>query len=268
MIKSPRDVFSKIGKNDFLEILCEVNAIQPINVDYLYLQWLANNPILSEMQEYWQSTLNADEPDYSIYSKEAYLNEVFLCWREYSRRYLKLLDKWLEKENCPIDRYDIKKVLDLGCGLAFTTIGLKAIFPNAECYGTNEPFSVQILYDKYITKEFDGIHIVDDNFGVSGEVDVVFASEFFEHLQNPIEFLNRIIRQYKPKYIIFANTFTNMAIGHFYKYQYNGQVVDRERLPMLFSKCLKYNNYVKVETNFYNNRPNVYMRVSDKRRLF
>ena len=266
IITNPRDVFSKIKLSDYHEIL---QCMPSIDADDLVAKYKDGNKCLDELKEQWINSLS-NYPNYGVYNRAEYLNEVFLCWKTYSRRYLMLLDKWLDKEDCPMKRDEIGRVLDLGCGLALSTIGLKAIFPEAEVYGTNEGCSEQIKFDRLITSNFRDIHIVADNFGIEGQFDVVFASEFFEHIYSPLEFLDKIIVQYRPKYIVFANTFTQMAIGHFYKYSVNrsGIEVLGEDMPRAFTKVLKNWGYEKIQTKFYNNRPNIYVHTHEVRRLF
>ena len=254
ILNSVDEVFSKIKVEDFRDI---VSSVVPDNAETLVQEWQNNNPGLKTLQERWEKSLDS-LPDFSVYDEPIYLNETFLCWKAYSRRYLMLLRKWLKREDCPIKVDGIKNVLDLGCGLALTTIGLKSLFPNAEVYGTNEPNSVQIEFDRIVTRPFDDIHIVSDNFGPIKHMDIVFASEFFEHIQVPIEFLKKVLVYYKPKYIIYANTFTNMAIGHFNEYYVGIEKLSGKEVSRAFTRILQYYGNKKVQTNFFNNRPNVY----------
>lgn len=254
ILNSVDEVFSKIKVDDFRDITLSVD---PDNSERLVAEWINKNPGLKSLQERWEMSLD-NLPDYTVYNESIYLNETFLCWKVYSRRYLMLLRKWLNQYDCPIHANDVQNVLDLGCGLALTTVGLKSLFPNAEIYGTNEKDSVQIKFDKIITEPFKDIHIISDNFGLSEHMDIVFASEFFEHIQSPIEFLHKVLVQYKPKYMIFANTFTQMAIGHFNEYIVGDNKVSGEEVSRIFTKTLQANGYRKVQTDFFNNRPNIY----------
>lgn len=269
-IEQPRDVFSKIKKTDFLEILKMLKGIEPdLNIDLLYQSWCEGCvlPMYGcwlqwDQEARWiESLKEGKKPLYSVYNEPAYINEAFFCWRQYSRKYLLLIDKWLNDGTCPFKREDIKSVIDLGCGLGLTTVGLKGIFPNATCYGTNDMNTLQFKFNKLLAKSVDGVVIADGNFDVRGHVDIVFASEFFEHIEEPIAFLKNIIDRYAPNYIIFANTFCNMATGHFWEYIVNGEKIKNENLPWIFSKELKANGYKKVKTNFYNGRPHVYAKI-------
>ena len=270
MIDKCEDIFSKIKKQDFYEVAKSIGELDSsVDVEYICKEYETGNGILLDTHEYWANRLKEGlGPDYSVYAKDYYLNEVFYCWKEYSRRYLLLMRKWLNEEDCPMKKSEIKSVLDLGCGLAFTTIGLKAIFEDAKVYGTNEPDTVQIRFDRMITESFDDVEILNGNFGLDDKVDLIFASEFFEHLEEPIKFTRELLEHYQPKYIVFANTFTKMSIGHFYHYKNDGVLVDRTEMPRLFTKTLKSYGYEKVPTSFFNNRPNIYKLVEKKGGLF
>jgi len=55
--------------------------------------------------------------------------------------------------------------------------------------------------------------------------------------------------------LIIANTFSGKAIGHFNQYEYRGNYYDGKRMSKMFNNVLRDNNYIKVETNCWNNRP-------------
>ena len=159
----------------------------------------ANNPNLKELQERWFKSLDNNIPDYSIYSEDDYINEAFYCWKTYSRKYLLMLRKYLQEENCEIEIDNIYNILDLGCGIGYTTVGLYNIFDKAKIVGTNVKDSTQYLVDKVATENFDDrITIIDEADTLNlDNIDLVFASEFFEHLDNPIDLLIDLINTYK-----------------------------------------------------------------------
>ena len=220
----------------------------------------ANNPNLKELQERWFKSLDNNIPDYSIYSEDDYINEAFYCWKTYSRKYLLMLRKYLQEENCEIEIDNIYNILDLGCGIGYTTVGLYNIFDKAKIVGTNVKDSTQYLVDKVATENFDDrITIIDEADTLNlDNIDLVFASEFFEHLDNPIDLLIDLINTYNPKYFIIANTFTQPAIGHFKIYYFNNNIYFGRAISKLFNSILRENGYKKINTSFWNNRPTVW----------
>lgn len=257
IVENSNDIF-KQGKKQYINLLNLYNTITSINVNLLYDDWLTDNKLIEQCTKDWENTLlTTGKPDYSIYGRTEYLNEAYISWTNYSREYVKRLKKFCISNN-NLNSSEITSVIDLGCGIAYTTIALSNIFPNAMIYGTNEPNTPQIELDKLVTSNFDNIEILDDNFKLKNHIDVIVGFEFFEHLEKPIEFLLNLINQYTPTYIIFANTFNKMATGHFVYYDVFGNTVHGSKLSRIFSKTLKENNYQRIETHFFNNRPYIY----------
>lgn len=265
IVKNCDDIFEEIGNNAFLRFLhlaYEHNNDVPIQE--IYDDWINGNERMTELYSKWEKSVQDGKPDYSIYNDLYYLEDAFGSWKGFSRRYLCLLNKYINKEDTEIDKSEVKSVIDLGCGCGYSTIGLKSLFPDATVYGTNLPHTLQWSIDVDVFKPFKDIYAVPecDTLFLS-EVDLVFASEFFEHLDKPIELLSGIIQRYKPKYFVFANTFTKMSLGHFYKYSHDGVEYDGKSISRLFNKYLRDNGYVKVNTGFFNNRPQIY-KLADK----
>ena len=67
-----------------------------------------------------------------------------------------------------------------------------------------------------------------------------------------------LINKFHPKYIVCANTFTNMAIGHFYTYKYANREYVGKQMSKVFNDTVKNLGYVEMETNFWNHRPKVF----------
>lgn len=256
MSYNTQNIFSKISKEDFRELLDVAGKFKQIDKDALYTDYCTGNTKLDDLKKLWVKSINAGAPDFSLYNDDLYINESFVCWKIYSRRYLQLLNKYLNGDTCEIDKGAVKNILDVGCGCGFTTVGLKSLFPGATVKATNLKGTLQYNIDIEVTKDTAGIEIHDDSeiFNL-GKIDMIFASEFFEHLEEPFKYLQKLIDAYRPKYIVYANTFTNMAIGHFNSYE--GFVGGKASLN--FTKTLKQNGYTRVKSaKFFNNRPYIY----------
>lgn len=255
-LTSTSEIFEKTKKKDFKQLLDLASCIKKdLNTELLYMDYTKGNPSLDKLQSIWYD----NNYDFSVYDNDYYLAEAFRCWKDYSCRYLKLLRRFVKNN---LDMFnDVSSVVDIGCGIAYSTIALKCIFPNATVFGTNLSSTLQYKLDKLVTSSMDCI-IVDGNLNANSgkHCDVLFASEFFEHIHNPIDELSNLINVYTPHYIIFANTFNQPAIGHFKEYFYGSQKLCGKQVGRLFSKTLKEHGYIKVDTDFYNCRPNIYIK--------
>ena len=204
-----------------------------------------------------------EKPAYWIYGEPLYLSEVFVCWRKYSKKYCRFLKKLDDKVDLFSDlrQGGANSVVDLGCGMGFSTVALKKMFPSSKVYGTNLGGTFQYKVNKRIF-DCEGIGLVDGNLNVpEGELGLVFASEFFEHLDKPLDFLLAFIAKHYPKWMVFANTFSVPdAIGHFRKYDIDGKMVEGKKVGRIFNKTLRSLGYEKVETGFFNGRPAVFKR--------
>ena len=97
------------------------------------------------------------------------------------------------------------------------------------------------------------------------ETDFVFASEYFEHFQRPIEHLRDVLRVAEPKHLVIANAFGSKSIGHFDIYLDEENLFDSRQVlgasvGRLFNDVLRKNGYATVKTEFWNNRPAVWRR--------
>lgn len=264
IVKDASDILKFISKDHFYNFLLLAKSLKcSIDVDNLYNEYINNNKCLDALQERWEKSLEDENgPDFSVYGEDEYLNESFRCWKNYARRYVQNVKKYCDREDSFINKDEIKCVVDLGCGNAFSTIALADIFKNAVVYGTNVKDTISYDMCEIITSKIDRCKIIDEthNDSLPNTPDIVFASEFFEHITNPIDLLDKIVNKYKPKYFIFANTFTQMSIGHFNEYydmsgnKHCGKSISKE-----FNNYLRRNGYVKVDTGFFNSRPQIFM---------
>ena len=92
------------------------------------------------------------------------------------------------------------------------------------------------------------------------EADLIFASEYFEHVSDPINHLNHIINNVKPRSFIIANAFGSKSIGHFDEYEANGDKVSNKAIGRLFNKSLREAGYQMMKTKLWNNRPSIWVR--------
>ena len=87
------------------------------------------------------------------------------------------------------------------------------------------------------------------------KADLIFASEYFEHFDRPIEHLIDVLDNSKPKYMLIANTFNGKAIGHFNQYYHLGETYSGKEISKKFNNTLRDYGYEKVKTKCWNSRP-------------
>lgn len=260
-------IFEKKDKEALKEFISYVAKYFEVNQDEVYEQALKALKYYSKaksekeqlrslqtLENKWYESLKNNSPDFSIYESKDYIFDIWACWIIYSRKYLLSIKKVLtdyEIEN-------VKSVVDLGCGFGYTTAGLKEIFSNAKVYGLNIETSYQFKIAQELAKEYDLTVISNSQLRELNKIDLVFASEYFEHIENPIEHLIKIIEVCKPNYFIVANSFNTISIGHFKEYKHNNQYYEAKKLSRMFNQCLKSYGYESIKTKLWNNRPSFY----------
>lgn len=217
------------------------------------------NPI-KQLELNWYNSLQS-EPNYQVYSDAFYIGDIWLCWVIYSRKALQAVSSKTSMVNRSVIEYmgPISTIVDLGCGLAYTTAGLKELFPNSKVWGTNIINTFQFSLAKEIELE-RGFNTVGD-FKNIGQCDLVFASEYFEHIINPIENLHEVVQSLRPKFFIIANGFNGTAIGHFNEYTHLGKKYSASNMSRMFNQAMQMKGYKKVKTKIWNGRPAVWERI-------
>lgn len=267
-------IINKQSKEDLREYLKLCSKFHNIDIDYFYdvtISYINNHDKkpydalkfkhIQNMMDVWYNSL-PNNPDYSVYYDPYYFCEVWLCWVRYSRGTLKEIQskKSLFDRSIVDDTTDVNRIIDLGCGFGYTTASLKEIYSQAEVIGTNLENSLQYKIAKQIS--------INNDFEVKGsykntKCDLIFASEYFEHFERPIEHLVDVIQETNPKYLIIANSFGPKAIGHFNTYKHLNLTLNSTKTSKLFTQTLNNLGYNKIKTKCWNNRPTYYKKHND-----
>lgn len=214
-----------------------------------------------ELESRWYLSLQKGSPDYGVYREEIYLAEMIACFLCYSRKHLLNIQK-------PTSLFDrsifsqlqsIDSVVDLGSGISFTTACLKELYPEATVSAYDLDGSPQSRIAKLLATEY-GFDFVTDITHL-GKTDLVFASEYFEHILEPVAHLEALISELRPRYWLIANSFGAKAIGHFNAYHYRGSSFDPKKISRIFNETLRHRGYRKVKTKLWNNRPSLWVKV-------
>lgn len=209
---------------------------------------------IADLQGRWYRSLEAGAPDYGIYDDPVYLADLWGCWLVYSRAYIRALAR--SEVVGPLIR-GIESIADLGCGVGYSTAALYDTFA-VDVVGTQLPGTIQwsIARDLADERHFGLLDSVEE----VGRVDMVFASEYFEHFEQPIQHLTEVWEACKPRLLVVANAFGAKAIGHFDQYKIFDSRVNGAGVGRLFNAALRRFGYEQVETGFWNRRPAVWVR--------
>jgi hypothetical protein len=112
-----------------------------------------------------------------------------------------------------------------------------------------------------MAKRYD-FNMIESSADIGNNVDVVFASEYFEHFYDPVDHLGDIVSNVSPKYFVIGNAFNTWSIGHFIKYKAHNSIVDQSNIGMVFNNSLRQLGYDHLETKLYNNKPNIWQSVN------
>ena len=202
-------IFNKITSNDYKELLDIINLSKEEKI-ILYNDYRNQHILKEKLYKIWEEGLKNNNPSYFVYDDIAYMDEAFDCWKTYSRKYIKNFAKYLKDVN-NLYTTELKKInciLDLGCGIGYSTVALSEVFKNSRIIGTQLSSSKQFEVCKYLEAQYKNISFVssEQNTTLNEKIDVIFASEFFEHFEYPINLLIELINAYNPKYFICANS--------------------------------------------------------------
>ena len=148
---------------------------------------------LDELEHRWYASLGAEAPDFSVYDSELYIAEVWSCWAVYSRRYLRGIADIRDTLG------EVGSVVDLGCGIGLTTSAMKQLFPQATVHGVDLGSTAQAAIARHFGSRFDFALTPLDQLT---SANLIFASEFFEHIEAPIAYLRDILERLTPHVLV------------------------------------------------------------------
>lgn len=217
---------------------------------------------LNAILDRWYVSLSSGTPDYSVYGEDEYIAELWACWKVYSRTHLLNIQKptSLITDSITNKHQSDKLIADLGCGFAYTTASFTQIFPNARVVGTNLDGTLQMDVAKTMAIDY-GFTMFGDPSEIGEQADLVFASEYFEHFDRPLEHLDYVVSTINPRAMLIANAFGPIAIGHFRNYEVKMneiigyELIEAKKTSKLFNERMKFHGYQKVKTKLWNNRP-------------
>jgi len=216
---------------------------------------------------YFSIDKRSTEPDYNVYLDILLLPEIWVCWILFSRNYIRYLNVKISNGKILKDNFgNVNRILDIGNGIGYSTAALKEMFPKAEVLGYNIKNSFQDKICKLVAKDYN--FKMKYNLKNIGKVDLLFASEYFEHFEEPIKHLDEVLKFTNPENIIVANSFGTEAIGHFKMYKFDKLYFKGSIISRYFNRFLCSRRYIKQVTNCWNNRPQYWKKSNIKSLLF
>jgi SAM-dependent methyltransferase len=203
-----------------------------ISSDKEYRAMMAVMPLLEAK---WK---HSNEQDFSAYSQPEYVLLNFKTHTIYSKENLcKTLDVIND------EGIKIKSALDIGAGIGLSTFML-AINLKLNRIVYCDSSRLQRVFAKSIIGELDHkIEFASSHRTVRGHIDLIVAFEFFEHIKNPIAFLDNLIKRHVPKCISVANAFGVATYGHFSEYTVGRKTVGRDEMKTIFNQHLQNNGW-------------------------
>lgn len=249
---------SVIDKNRAFTLALESIRYADRTCDYFPVDPLspAREKPFKHVEARWYKSVDLGNPDYSIYDDQYILSDIWACWVRYSRSYLRMINdaKSLGDTSIVDNMKDVKVIADLGNGFGYTTAALKEMFPQAKIYGTNFEGGTQWKVAS-INANRHGFTMVPDVSHIPERVDLVFASEYLEHIYDPVAHMIEIHKTVSPRYLILASSFGTKSIGHFDSYINDGKKIDGKKMGRVFNTALRNMGYEKVKTKCWNNKP-------------
>jgi SAM-dependent methyltransferase len=217
----------------------------------------------SALMQHWYQSLSSGRPDYGIYDSPLYLAELWACWAVFSRKYLLSIHpaRNLPPLGIAAAMSPVRRIVDLGCGCGYTTASFCELFPDAEVIGTNISGSIQYRIASEMASTY-GFRMVPGPREAAGETSLVFASEYFEHILDPIAHLKEVVASLRPRFMMIANAFGTVSIGHFHEHVINGNRTPSDKVSRVFSSEMKRLGYAKLKTKLWNNRPSLWKRAT------
>lgn len=225
------------------------------------LRYIKSGEHFNTLTDEWYQRLSENDINgaYRVYNDDYYFTDIWNCFVQYSRRYLRDLTRpCLPDGSSFIDATkNAKVIVDVGCGIGYATTILSQLYPNAQVYGTNLKNTKQWQFCQMMANRH-GFKLIESINDIDTKIDIIFASEYFEHFINPSEHVKELIDYGKPEYLVIANAFNTRSIGHFIDYQDNNKIINQKYISRHFNQTLIKCNYKKLKTNLYNNKPNIW----------
>jgi len=205
-----------------------------------------------ELDNWWYDNYG----DFSRYASWHYLYAGLNCFDNYSKQCTFYAKQYLGDRK-------IKSIVDVGAGIGLSTMLLADLFPEAKVYYNNIRPSLQVdffeAHKHYLQRNLDDYQpefVTSDWLAQHGPFDMLFASEYFEHFEEPMKQTEFLLNQVGFKYLVVNNSFNVKAYGHFKEFKCNETVASKRMSKMWLKEVRK--DYNELDVKCWNGRPKMF----------
>jgi len=197
--------------------------------------------------------------DFSRYTSWHYLYAGLNCFDRFSKPCAFYANQYLGDKK-------IRSIVDVGAGIGLSTMLLAELFPSAKVYYNNitpslqaEFFEAHKDYHAPNNKESSRIQSVTEKEMMQyGPFDMLFASEYFEHFEEPMKQTEFLLNQVGFKHLVINNSFNVKAYGHFNEFKYNEILtMQPKQMSKLWLRSIRA-FYDEMEVKCWNGRPKIF----------
>lgn len=207
----------------------------------------------SSSDERWYASVEQGAPDYGIYESPEYMLYSWPGTVLFARPTLKYVVKHVPASA-------VRYVVDLGCGIGYTTSVLAREYPHASVYGTNVE-GTQARVCRLLAERHRWSLVPDARAAaVDADATLAVASEYFEHFHRPVEHLREVLAGLgRPRWFAIANAFGARSAGHFPEYADGARSLSPRGAGRLFGDTMRAAGYTRAGSG-WNGRPTLWMR--------
>lgn len=207
--------------------------------------------LMPEFAKKWEE---AEDPTTLMgeYASDWYALTLVECFCNYTAANVKRFASWWGDRS--------GDVLDLGAGIGASTRLFEEL-TGSECtchvYGPGGQMEIakRLVGPSTILKSSDERAVFEQWIQPSG----VMAFELFEHIREPVA-LGQTIFDAGVEVLCCANAFGAVDFGHWRSYLVDGIEVPRDKIGRVFARRMREMGWKHVKTDFWNDRPSIWVR--------
>lgn len=208
-----------------------------------------------ELDDWWYDNYR----DFSRYTSWHYLYASLNCFDRFSKPCAFYAKQYLGDKK-------IKSIVDVGAGIGLSTMLLFDLFPDAKVYYNNIKPSLQNdffeahKFWRHVSAkneyQYAPTFISEDEMVQHGPFDMLFASEYFEHFEEPMKQTHFLLDKVGFKHLVINNSFNVKAYGHFNEYECVDSLTPKQmsKLWLGNARC----EYKELDVKCWNGRPKIF----------
>lgn len=239
---------SLVGQKEAISL---VNEWAGLNMDFVAVE--------AELDRRWYKKLREEGiKPFEMYKHKAYVYSALGCYCHMSRGFTACAIKAIHELR---KSHRVESVVDYGGGCGFTSLALRREFRDTSVWYVDVKGGASFRFARWMfEKERETILMLDGEEEDVKGVDLFLSFENFEHFEEPVKELDRVLGVYSPKFLVYSSSFTIDAAGHFDEYFVDGESAGKKRMPSRFRHEVEKRGYSEIDFRFWNHRPLVFAR--------